>query len=551
MSFTSLKTLIEDANNLKTPIYQVMINNEMELRGISESELLAAMGEQFDVMLESVRKGTQELTMSKTGITGGDGYRVYQYAQKGESIVNPFSLEVVANAMAVNEVNASMGRIVATPTAGSAGILPAVLTHMFDTGDYTREQLIKVMFTASALGLVIANRASISGAQGGCQAEIGSATAMAAGVLVELKGGSPEQAGHAVGLALKNSLGLVCDPVAGLVEIPCITRNGLHALTAMAAADMALAGVRSIIPTDEVIDAMDAIGNELPESLRETGIGGLAGTPTGRMYKEQVFGSDELTQDISEDLLSKGELTKSVEVEISETGEKVVEDGVTATYQSGFEIIGPVMVGPSSSHTAGAVRIGNVARQLLGEEPEEVVFTLMDSFAKTYQGHGTDLALIAGVLGYTTRDSEIADIKEIAKERGLKFNFLERNLGSYHPNTARVHIFGPTRHITLIGSSVGGGKIDIVKLEDYNIRFSGERPTLIFRHIDQKGIIGQISSYIMDQGCNISYMTYERSKIHGPSISVFETDQALTENQIEEMKQKFDFIEELMTVYVK
>ncbi|NKZ28982.1 L-serine dehydratase [Facklamia miroungae] len=538
MSFTSLKGLIDEANEKHLTISQVMIQNEMELRGITEEEMLAAMEEQFDVMVNSVRKGTLESVMSHTGVTGGDGHRVFQYSQKGNSLVDPFTLRVVANAMAVNEVNASMGRIVATPTAGSAGILPACLVHMLDTGNFEKEQLVRAMFTASALGLVIANRASISGAQGGCQAEVGSATSMAAGALVELKGGTPEQVGNAVGLALKNSLGLVCDPVAGLVEIPCIIRNGLHALTAMAAADMALADVVSIIPSDEVIDAMDAIGNELPQSLRETGIGGVAGTPTARRIKEQVFGnSDELVAD--------------VEVELSGTGEKILEDGVSASYQSGFEIIGPVMVGPSSSHTAGAVRLGNVARQLLGEEPEEVVFTLMDSFAKTYQGHGTDLALIAGVLGYTTRDSEIADIRDIAEERGLKINFLERNLGNYHPNTARIHIFGPNNHITIIGSSIGGGKIEINKYDEYDVRFSGERPTLIIRHKDKIGTIGRLSTFLQDHDINISYMTHQRAKINGPAITIFEMDQELSQEDTEELLLRFSFIDDLKAIYVK
>ena len=210
---------------------------------------------------------------------------LYQYAQNENSFVNPSTLNAAANALAVSEVNAAMGRIVATPTAGSAGILPAVLVHALDSGRFTREQIVQSIFTASALGLVIANKASISGAAGGCQAEIGSATAMAAGTLVELAGGTPKQVGNAVGIALKNSLGLVCDPVAGLVEIPCILRNGLHAITAQAAADMALAGVASVIPPDEVIKVMHEVGQQMPESLRETGIGGLAGTPTGRKDK--------------------------------------------------------------------------------------------------------------------------------------------------------------------------------------------------------------------------------------------------------------------------
>ena len=161
-----MKGLVDEANESKLTISQLTINNEVELQGITEEDMMTQMAEQFDVMVKAVRKGTQELTMAKTGVAGGDGYRVFQYAQKKQSLVDPFTLEVVANAMAVNEVNASMGRIVATPTAGSAGILPAVLTHMYDTNKFSREEIVRVMFTASALGLVIANRASISGAQG-------------------------------------------------------------------------------------------------------------------------------------------------------------------------------------------------------------------------------------------------------------------------------------------------------------------------------------------------------------------------------------------------
>ncbi|KKK38190.1 serine dehydratase [Mesobacillus campisalis] len=289
MAFTSLKELIELAEKEKSTISDLTIAAEAERSGDSESEILSKMAKQLDVMEDAVRKGTESPVMSRTGLTGGDGNRIYQYAQNGKSFIQPETLNVMANALAVSEVNAAMGRIVATPTAGSAGILPAVLVHALDSGRFTKEEIVRSMFTASALGLVIANRASISGAAGGCQAEVGSATAMAAGTLVELAGGTPEQVGNAVGIALKNSLGLVCDPVAGLVEIPCIIRNGLHAITAQAAADMALAGVNSVIPPDEVIHVMHEVGQQMPESLRETGRGGLAGTPTGKRLREQVF----------------------------------------------------------------------------------------------------------------------------------------------------------------------------------------------------------------------------------------------------------------------
>lgn len=300
MAFSSLNELLTRATTEQKKVYQIMLETEENQTGETRTQLMTKMAFQFDVMEEAVRKGTYTQVESKSGLTGGDGYRVQQYAERGHSFVAPETLTVIANALAVSEVNASMGRIVATPTAGSAGILPAVLVHCLDSGRFARNELVEALFTASALGLVIANSSSISGAEGGCQAEIGSATAMAAGTLVELAGGSPEQVGNAVGLAMKNSLGLVCDPVAGLVEIPCIIRNGLHALTAEAAADMALAGVKSIIPPDEVIKVMHEVGQNMPVSLRETGIGGLAGTPTGERIKKEIFGYSQRMEGISE-----------------------------------------------------------------------------------------------------------------------------------------------------------------------------------------------------------------------------------------------------------
>ena len=293
MAFTDLQELISSANQRNLTIGKLMLETEAEQTGRSESEILTQMKQQFEVMEEAVRKGIQEPIRSRSGLTGGDAYKVSEYLKRENSFIHPETLKTMAYALSVSEVNAGMGRIVATPTAGSAGILPAVLVYALESGRFSQEQIILSLMTAAAIGLVIANSASISGAAGGCQAEVGSATAMAAGALVEIAGGTPEQVGHAVGLALKNSLGLVCDPVGGLVEIPCIIRNGLHAITALAAADMALAGVESIIPPDEVIQIMHEVGTEMPESLRETGIGGIAGTPTGKKLKEQVYGKDE------------------------------------------------------------------------------------------------------------------------------------------------------------------------------------------------------------------------------------------------------------------
>ncbi len=293
MAFSAIRELLSIANKKQQTIASCMLEVEQNETGRTKEEIITLMTQQFDVMIEAAHKGVEQPMMSRTGLTGGDGYRVEEYRKKGISYLGTNTLQAMAYALSVNEVNAAMGRIVATPTAGSAGILPGVLIAIYDQKVHAKEAIIQGLFTAAAIGLVIANAASISGAAGGCQAEIGSATAMAAGAAVEIAGGSPEQVGNAVGLALKNSLGLVCDPVGGLVEIPCIIRNGLHAVTALAAADMALAGVRSVIPPDEVIHAMYAIGNEMPESLRETGLGGLAATPTGKRLRERLFGKME------------------------------------------------------------------------------------------------------------------------------------------------------------------------------------------------------------------------------------------------------------------
>jgi L-serine dehydratase len=520
MSFTSLRELMELAENEKTTIADVMIATEVQQKGDPREKILEKMAEQFAVMEEAVRKGTMSPVMSRTGLTGGDGHRLHQYAENGNSFVNPMTLNAAANALAVSEVNAAMGRIVATPTAGSAGILPAVLVHALDSGKFTRKQIVQSMFTASALGLVIANKASISGAAGGCQAEVGSATAMAAGTLVELAGGTPTQVGNAVGIALKNSLGLVCDPVAGLVEIPCIIRNGLHAITAQAAADMALAGVVSTIPPDEVVHVMHEVGQQMPESLRETGIGGLAGTPTGKRLKEQIF------------------------------SEKTSGCG-PAKYQSAYEIIGPVMVGPSSSHTAGAVRIANIAYQLLNEKPLYVRFSLMGSFAETYQGHGTDLALLAGVMGLSTLDDGIPHAKAIAEEQGLQYEFTKRVLGSYHPNTVLVELSGASRTIKVLASSLGGGKVEVQEMDDYPLKFSGERPTLVIRHTDRKGVISELLGILYQKGFNIARMANERSKINGPAITVCEIDNKIEETVLALLKKEIPIIDEIVMVQTK
>ena len=211
-----------------------------------------------------------------------------EYAASSAPIGGEFIAQVIAEALSMGESNACMRRIVAAPTAGACGVMPAVLVPLYWRENLSEDKMLEAMFTASGIGAVIAYRACISGAAGGCQAEIGSASAMAAGALVHLKGGKEEQICHAVAMALKNLLGLACDPVAGLVEVPCVKRNVIGAMNAVAAADMALAGIESRIPVDEVIDAMGEVGRRLPVELRETALGGLAATPTGRAVKERM-----------------------------------------------------------------------------------------------------------------------------------------------------------------------------------------------------------------------------------------------------------------------
>ncbi|MGG2995578.1 L-serine ammonia-lyase, iron-sulfur-dependent, subunit alpha [Paenibacillus macerans] len=288
MRFRNLRELVALCDKESLTISQVMLQDQAAESGQSEAEIMAAMAEYYQIMKEAVRRGLTEQITSTSGLTGGDAKRVNEYRGGGEPAAGDIACQAMAYALAVSEVNASMGRIVATPTAGSCGIIPGVFVSAQERFGWEDEHLVRGLFCAGAIGYVIANNSFISGAEGGCQAEIGSAIGMAAGAMVELRGGTPEQAVHAVGLALKNTLGLICDPVGGLVEIPCIVRNGFGAVNALAAADMALAGVRSAIPSDEVIDVMLEVGSAMPSRHRETAQGGLAQTPTGRKIMKEL-----------------------------------------------------------------------------------------------------------------------------------------------------------------------------------------------------------------------------------------------------------------------
>ncbi|MDM5651534.1 L-serine ammonia-lyase, iron-sulfur-dependent, subunit alpha [Staphylococcus aureus] len=292
--FDSIRDTIDYAVENNMSFADIMVKEEMELSGKSRDEVRAQMKQNLDVMRDAVIKGTTgDGVESVTGYTGHDAAKLRDYNETHHALSGYEMIDAVKGAIATNEVNAAMGIICATPTAGSSGTIPGALFKLEKTHDLTEEQMIDFLFTSALFGRVVANNASVAGATGGCQAEVGSASAMAAAAAVAIFGGSPEASGHAMALAISNLLGLVCDPVAGLVEIPCVMRNAIGSGNALISADLALAGIESRIPVDEVIEAMDKVGRNLPASLRETGLGGLAGTPTGEAIKRKIFGTAE------------------------------------------------------------------------------------------------------------------------------------------------------------------------------------------------------------------------------------------------------------------
>ncbi len=278
MGYANLTDLLAAAHTAGS-LGEAVVARECEETGDSRDVVLARLIESLDVMEAAIDTGLTGEARSRSGLTGGDARRV---SSNSEHVVGEAFAETIAAALAVGEVNAAMGRVVAAPTGGASGVLPAVLRTVGHRTAATREQLALALAAAGGIGAIIAAKASLSGAASGCQAEIGSAAAMAAAAAIQLCGGTPVQAGHAASLALQGLLGLVCDPIGGLVEVPCVVRNGTGAAVALAGAEMALAGVEFPIPFDEVAAAMGAVGRSLPPSLRETALGGLAVTPTGR-----------------------------------------------------------------------------------------------------------------------------------------------------------------------------------------------------------------------------------------------------------------------------
>ncbi|MCD7131470.1 L-serine ammonia-lyase, iron-sulfur-dependent, subunit alpha [Limosilactobacillus balticus] len=291
--YQSVKDLVQTAETQRKPLSELVIAAECHESGLNREEVWQRMRANLLTMRAAIKQGENELGVrSKTGLTGGEAIKLKKYRAKGKTLSGDVMMAAVENAIATNEVNAAMGVICATPTAGSSGTLPGALFMLEQRLGLNEDQMIRFLFTAGGLGLIIANHAGIACATGGCQEEVGSASAMAAAAAVEAAGGTPEQSSQALAIALSNLLGLVCDPIAGLVEIPCVKRNAIGAGNALIAADMALAGCTSMIPADECISALDKVGRSMPVELRETGLGGLAGTPTGQAIKTKIFGKE-------------------------------------------------------------------------------------------------------------------------------------------------------------------------------------------------------------------------------------------------------------------
>lgn len=287
MALDSMREILSKMEAQGLPFWEVVLREDMEERQVTRGQSMAKIHATWKAMVEAAASYDNQ-RRSVSGLVGGDGGKMHQYAQSGQAMTGGYISQVITEALSMAESNACMCRIVAAPTAGACGVLPAVLLPLYHNGQADQHQILEALYVSAGIGSVIAYKACIAGASGGCQAEIGTASAMAAGALVALRGGTGKQIGHAVAMALKNLMGLVCDPVAGLVEVPCVKRNVIGAVNAISAADMALAGIESRIPVDEVIEAMGEVGLRMPVEFRETALGGLATTPTGQRVKAEM-----------------------------------------------------------------------------------------------------------------------------------------------------------------------------------------------------------------------------------------------------------------------
>ncbi|WP_334105319.1 L-serine ammonia-lyase, iron-sulfur-dependent, subunit alpha [Muricomes intestini] len=289
MFAASGEELVRICNDNHIPIWEYAIREEVIRSEASRSDVIENMRRTLHVMMDSSTYAQDQQVRSISGLIGGDAYKIKMYADKGITLTGDFLNRAMARAMSSSEVNAAMGRIVACPTAGSCGILPAVILSAGEKLNKAEDELINALFTAAGVGIIIAKNATLAGAEGGCQAECGSAAAMASPAVVEMMGGTPEQALNAAAIVIKNILGLVCDPVAGLVEVPCAKRNVAGTVSALTTADLVMSGVSSKIPFDEVVGAMYKVGRQMPVELRETAQGGIAITPTALKFKKEIF----------------------------------------------------------------------------------------------------------------------------------------------------------------------------------------------------------------------------------------------------------------------
>lgn len=288
MSYQSMEEAYARCEKEGIEFWKAIQLEDAEERDVKEEDSWKQMKKMWQAMLDSIDTYDPEL-MSRSGLVGREGGIMEEYLKKGDTLCGDFMAKVMANALKMGCNNACMKRIVAAPTAGACGVLPAVLVTYYREYDVPEEKMIEAMYVAAGVGQIIANRAYLAGASGGCQAEIGSGSGMAAAAICHVKGGIKEQLGHACGMALKNLMGLVCDPVGGLVEVPCVKRNVGGAVNALAAADMALAGIVSQIPVDQVIDAMKEVGDRMDVSLKETGVGGVAGSLKAQEVVKRIF----------------------------------------------------------------------------------------------------------------------------------------------------------------------------------------------------------------------------------------------------------------------
>ncbi|NLY85664.1 MAG: L-serine ammonia-lyase, iron-sulfur-dependent, subunit alpha [Tissierellia bacterium] len=287
--FNKAEELLRLCNEKNKRISEIVMEKEIRANKTSQEDLMDRMKNILQIMKESSKAALDKEIKSVSGLTGGDAKKLEEYRKSNETLSGDLIISAMAKALSTSEVNASMGKIVAAPTAGASGIIPSALLSAKEKLNLTDEQVIMGLFVAAGIGEIVAKNATVSGAEGGCQAECGTAAAMAAGAIVEMAGGSPEASFHAASFALVNILGLVCDPIGGLVEYPCALRNASGVVNALICADLALAGVKSLVPFDEVVDSMKRVGKMMPEALRETALGGLATTPTGEEIRRRLL----------------------------------------------------------------------------------------------------------------------------------------------------------------------------------------------------------------------------------------------------------------------